>query len=256
MHPQFDEFVDILAAAKHLVVSTGAGISKESGIPTFREAHDGLWAQYDPMMLATPRAFERNPRRVWDWYQYRLELINNARPNAAHYALVDLEKLLPQCIIITQNIDGFHDLVGSSDIISLHGSIRRYKCFADCQGDPTIVDLATLNWNPDDVPPRCPHCQRAYLRPAVVWFNEALPRHELLRAQQVAIKADVMLVIGTSGMVQPAASLPLVAASHGATVLEINPVESGISSVASIRIARGAAEAMPAIVSQLKQRLS
>lgn len=255
MHPELDRFVEILADSKKLVISTGAGISKESGIPTFREAHDGLWAQYDPTSLATPQAFQKNPKLVWDWYQYRLELINKAKPNPGHHALVDLEKLLPQCIIITQNIDGFHDLVGSRDIIHLHGSIRRYKCFANCNGNPTIVDLSTVEWTPEDAPPLCPHCQQAYLRPDVVWFNEMLPSHAVSRAQQVSIEADVMLVIGTSGVVQPAASLPFIAASRGATVLEINPAESGISQVAKMRVSAGAGQVLPIIVDKLRQRL-
>jgi NAD-dependent deacetylase len=255
MHPELDTFVDTLAGAQRLVVSTGAGISKESGIPTFREAQDGLWAQYDPMMLATPQAFERNPKLVWDWYQYRLDLINNTQPNAGHHALVDLEKLLPQVVIITQNIDGFHHVVGSQDVISLHGSIRHYKCFADCQGDPTHVDLKTVEWDTENAPPRCPHCQQAYLRPDVVWFNESLPHEALKRAFSLAASADVMLVIGTSGVVQPAATLPYIAQQSGATILEINPAESGITPIASIHVAAASGEVMPIVVEKLKQRM-
>lgn len=252
---QIDQFARIIADAKHLVVATGAGMSKESGIPTFRDAHDGLWARYDPQELATPEAFARNPKLVWDWYQYRLSLINSATPNAGHHSLVSLEDLVPKLVIITQNIDGFHDVVGSSDVISLHGSIQRYKCFDDCHGSPTLVDLNTLSWDKEKGPPTCPHCGKGLVRPDVVWFGEMLPSHAINRAQEEAINADVMLVIGTSGMVQPAASLPYIAARRGATVLEINPQASGISMLAELRLAAGAAEALPLVVESVRTLL-
>lgn len=248
----FDQFVQIIADSERLVVSTGAGISKESGIPTFRDAMDGLWAKYDATQLATPDAFRRNPKLVWDWYTYRREIINAAEPNAGHHALVELEDLLPQVIIITQNVDGFHYKVGSTDVISLHGDIQRNKCFDACQGDPTYIDISTLEWDQTTGPPLCPHCGKAYARPDVVWFTEMLPSHALRRAHDVTINCDVMLVIGTSGLVQPAASLPFLAAERGAIVLEINPNPSMISEIVEMRLSSGSATMLPEIVKRIR----
>lgn len=247
-----ETFAQILADSKKLVVSTGAGISKESGIPTFRDAHDGLWAKYDPMQLATPTAFRRDPKLVWDWYQYRRGLVNQAQPNSGHYALAELEDLLPQVIIITQNIDGFHHQVGSTDVICLHGNIQRDKCFANCRGNPTYVDRENLNWGNPDLPPICPHCEDSFIRPDVVWFEEPLPKSEIERAQLVSAKADVMLVIGTSGKVYPAAYLPIIAAQKGATILEINPNPSELTPLAKIRLAGPSGAFLPQAVSLIR----
>jgi NAD-dependent deacetylase len=247
------KFAQILADSKKLVVSTGAGISKESGIPTFRDAPDALWAKYDPMELATPTAFRRNPKLVWDWYQYRRELVNQAKPNRGHYALADLEDLLPQVVIVTQNIDGFHHQVGSTDIICLHGNIQRDKCFANCRGNPTYVDTQTLAWDNPDLPPICPFCEDSFIRPDVVWFEEALPREELERAYLLSSKTDVMLMIGTSGKVYPAADLPRIAYQHGAIILEINPNPSEITPLAKIHLAGPSGEFLPQIVNIIRQ---
>lgn len=242
----------VLHASRCPVVLTGAGISKESGIPTFRDALDGLWAQYDPQQLATPGAFRRNPKLVWDWYEYRRELLAQAQPNPGHRALVELERLLGCLIVITQNVDGLHQAAGSSDVITLHGDIRRNKCFANCQGDPTLIDLSTLDWDRASGPPRCPHCG-APVRPDVVWFEEALPAAALERALRVCEDADVVLVVGTSGMVQPAASLPFVAKEHGAFVIEINPAPSAITAIADWSFAAGAGEVLPRLVTALAE---
>lgn len=252
MMSDLQTFANMLGGAKRLVVLTGAGMSQESGIPTFRDAMEGLWAQYDPMELATPEAFARNPKLVWDWYQFRRELVNKAAPNPGHHALVELEALLPQVIIITQNVDGFHQLVGSRDVICLHGNIQQDKCAGNCQGDPTIVDSSQLRG--DDAPPLCPHCNRNYLRPNVVWFQEMLPTAELERAQQVSLQADVMLVIGTSGVVYPAAQLPFLAYRSGVKVLEINPSRSTISEIAEIRVAGGSGEVLPQVVKLIREK--
>lgn len=240
------QLAQILADSQRLVVSTGAGISKESGIPTFRDAMDGLWAKYDATQLATPSAFVQNPKLVWDWYQYRRELVGKAKPNAGHYALAELEDLLPQIVIVTQNVDGFHQMVGSTDVVCLHGNIMLNKCFANCRGTPTYVDPNLLEGN--DSPPRCPHCQKAYVRPDVVWFEEMLPPDALTRAFELSRTADVMLVIGTSGAVYPAAQLPFITHENGGIVLEINPNESGISSIARHRLAAPSGEVLPRIV--------
>jgi NAD-dependent deacetylase len=246
-------FAKTLMASQHLVVSTGAGISKESGIPTFRDAMDGLWAKYNPEELATPAAFQRNPKLVWDWYQYRLNLVEQAKPNAGHHALVDLEKLLPKVTIITQNVDGFHLMVGSSDVVCLHGNIREFKCFNDCQGKPTLVDITQLAWDKDKEPPTCPYCQKAYVRPNVVWFNETLPPEALRRASTLAQNTDVMLVIGTSGMVQPAASLPYITKQMGGKVLEINPNPSEITPLTDHFLAAPSGIALPLVVEKIRQ---
>lgn len=244
-------FAAIVGGAKRFVVLTGAGMSQESGIPTFRDAMDGLWAQYDPMELATPSAFLRDPKLVWEWYEYRRGLVNTAKPNAGHYALVELEALLPQVTIVTQNVDGFHQLVGSRDVICLHGNIQQHKCAGDCKGDPTLVDISQLT--DEASPPRCPYCQQHYVRPNVVWFNETLPVAELERAHDVSLQADVMLVIGTSGVVVPAAQLPFLAYRGGATILEINPNRSNISEIARLRLAGGSAEMLPEVVKLIRE---
>src|SRR5688572_13225312 len=192
--------------ARLIVISSGAGISKESGVPTFRDAQDGLWAKYDPGELASPQAFERNPDLVWTWYMHRLHMARNAQPNPGHYAVVELERLVPQVVVLTQNVDGLHARAGSTDIVELHGRLGRFKCFANCQGVPTYVDIATIAYD-DEHAPDCPHCE-SKLRPDIVWFGEILPSDALQRAYDLTASCDVMIVVGTSGVVQPAASLP------------------------------------------------
>lgn len=239
----------ILVRARTLVVLTGAGVSKESGIPTFREAQTGLWARYDPQELATRQAFRRDPELVWRWYQFRRSLVAAARPNPAHRALAELERFLPRVIVLTQNIDGFHQAAGSSDVVELHGSIGRSRCFADCRGEPTLVDLATLPEG-DAVPPRCPYCHD-YLRPDVVWFGEPLPQAALQRAWLVSAQCDVMMVVGTSGVVYPAAALPRIAREAGNAVVEVNPEPGGITPLADVFLQGPAGTVLPILVSML-----
>lgn len=247
----------VLMRSKQLVVLTGAGISKESGVPTFRDAQDGLWAKYDPMSLATPQAFQSNPGLVWDWYRYRRQLLAKAAPNPGHYALAALEDLLPRVVVITQNIDGFHQQVGSTDVISLHGDLRRNKCFNNCQGNPTIVDLDMLDEQAEeDGPPLCPYCGEAYIRPDVVWFNEMLPPDAIERAITVTRHADVMLIIGTSGVVWPAAGLPPEAKTHGAKLIEINPQASELTPITDYYLPGPSGEILPKVVHELRKLLS
>jgi NAD-dependent deacetylase len=241
-----------LAEAELVAVSSGAGISKESGIPTFREAQTGLWERYDPEELATPHAFQRNPDRVWAWYMYRRGLVEAARPNPAHRAVAELEDLVSRVVVLTQNIDGLHHVAGSTDVVELHGSLHRYKCFAACRGEPTIVDLNPAAYA-EERAPRCPFCGGA-VRPDVVWFGETLPQHALTRAFEVAAACDVMLVVGTSGIVQPAASLPYKARSSGALVVEVNPLPSQITPTADVFIQEAAGLALPRIVKALRAR--
>lgn len=232
------------------VVLTGAGVSKESGVPTFRDAVDGLWAQYDPSQLATPTAFMNNPKLVWDWYEYRRSMISTARPNLGHRALADLEQRFPHLPLITQNVDDLHEQAGSTNVIHLHGNIAQSKCFFNCQGDPTLIDVSTLAWDKENGPPACPHCGR-WVRPNVVWFGEILPADQLQAATAASRQADMMLVIGTSGLVTPAASLPGAAQSAGAFIIEINPDYSAITRMADIKLDGPSGEVMPRLLAAL-----
>ena len=239
-----DDLIQTLRDTERVVVLTGAGISAESGVPTFREAQTGLWTQYDPRELATPQAFARNPRLVWEWYEWRRILISKARPNLAHYALVDLEQAIPTFLLVTQNIDGLHWLAGSRDIIEMHGNIARTKCFDEGH----MVGWWTES---DEIPPRCPYCN-GYLRPDVVWFGEGIPDHALRAAFDAATGCDIFICIGTSAVVQPAAQLPLLAKRMGASILEINPEQTSISLVADWSLRGKAGDILPALVRALE----
>ncbi len=241
-----------LSACQSLVVLTGAGVSKESGAPTFRDALDGLWARFDPQQFATPSAFQANPKLVWEWYEYRRELVGKVRPNPGHYAIAELEDLLPRVTVITQNIDGLHQAAGSTDVITLHGDINRHKCSGNCQGDPTIIDISKLNWNHEAGPPPCPYCGK-WVRPDVVWFTERLPLEALDRASDLSSKADVMLVVGTAGVVQPAASMPYRAKRYNeAFLIDINPNEDTITPIADLYIDAPSGQALPQIVRAMR----
>lgn len=241
-----------LKLARHLVVLTGAGISKESGIPTFRDAMEGLWAQYDPQDLATPAAFRRNPVLVWDWYEERRQKVGQVQPNPGHHALVALERFVPQVTIVTQNVDGLHRAAGSQHVIELHGSITQHKCFDDCQGSPTLVDIRSLAWEHAARPPRCPHCG-AYLRPNVVWFTEALPQEALAEAFVLCETADVVLIVGTSGMVQPAASLPYVAKQRGnAFLIDVNPNRDELVGLCDIYLQGASGVILPQVIEAMR----
>jgi NAD-dependent deacetylase len=235
--------IDALRNAQHIAVLTGAGVSAESGVPTFRDALTGLWSSFNPQELATREAFQRNPKMVWEWYAYRRTLTSSAAPNPGHYALAELEKRAPKFTLITQNIDGLHARAGSQNIIELHGNIHRTKCFKE--------DTPAPNWLDDgQVPPRCPRCN-SYLRPDVVWFGEMLPPLALDESFRAAESSDVFLAIGTSGVVEPAASLPFVALRAGAFVVEINPESTPLSESATFRIAAPSGIALPALLKSL-----
>jgi NAD-dependent deacetylase len=228
-------------AAHRVAVLTGAGISAESGVPTFRDAQTGLWARFRPEDLATPEAFQRDPRLVWEWYEWRRGLVVKARPNPAHFALVDLEQRIPDFTLITQNVDGLHQQAGSRFVLELHGNIWRNKCFRE--------NILVESWDnsSDEIPPRCPRCG-AYLRPDVVWFGEPLPNQELTAAWETAKSCDLFFAIGTSGLVHPAASLPLVAAQAGAILVEINPNPTPLSVNASYHLSGLAGQVLPALI--------
>ncbi|MBE2198783.1 MAG: NAD-dependent deacylase [Anaerolinea sp.] len=235
-----DSLVQALRQAQHIAILTGAGTSAESGVPTFREAQTGLWAQYDPQELATPQAFQRSPKLVWEWYEWRRGLVAQAQPNPGHYALAQLEQLVPTVTLITQNVDGLHQRAGSRNPIELHGNIMRTKCFAE---DKIVTSWAETG----DVPPRCPRCG-SLLRPDVVWFGESLPYAALQEAQQAARTCDVFLTIGTSALVQPAASLPITAMEAGAITVEINPQSTPLTRYMTHVLAAASGAALPQLL--------
>jgi NAD-dependent deacetylase len=218
-----------------VVVLTGAGVSAESGIPTFRGA-GGLWRDYRATDLVTPQAFRRDPRLVWEFYDWRRELIAAGEPNPAHHTLALMEQSTPDFTLITQNVDGLHQRAGSQNVLTLHGDIWVVRCVAcDYRAQDHRVPLP-------EIPPRCPRCGNL-LRPDVVWFGETLPADVLRGAWTAASRAALMLVVGTSALVQPAASLPLLAQENGATLIEVNPDETPLSPYADQHL-RGPASAI------------
>lgn len=237
-----------LATARHVVALTGSGISAESGVPTFRDAHTGLWAKYQPEQLATPEAFERDPKLVWDWYAWRRGLVADAEPNAAHRALVELAARVPRFTLVTQNVDGLHERAGSADVIEFHGNILRTRCSRGC-GVVTEPIMRS-----DDAPPCCPSCG-GFVRPDVVWFGEMIPRDALERAFAAAQDCDVFFSIGTSSAVYPAASLAEVATAAGAWLVEVNPRPTPHSRLARFLLTGSAGEIMPAVVAALAARV-
>lgn len=234
--------VDRLRSAERVVVLTGSGVSAESGVPTFRDAQTGLWSRFSPEELATPGAFERDPALIWDWYQWRRELVSEAQPNPGHRALARLENRPGDFMLITQNVDGLHQRAGSANVIEFHGNIMRTKCSAE----GTLVDT----WPTDHKPPRCQTCN-AYLRPDVVWFGEVIPEQALARAFASAENCEVFLSIGTSSLVYPAAGLAEIALRAGAAVIEINPNPTPLSAVADFSLRGPAGEVLPELVQQV-----
>jgi NAD-dependent deacetylase len=222
---------------QRVVALTGAGVSAESGVPIFR-GEAGLWRQYRPEELATPRAFARDPKLVWEWYDWRRGLIAECQPNPAHHALVGIEARLPDFTLVTQNVDGLHRLAGSRHVLELHGDIWRMRCTR--QGT-TLVDRTTPL---PEIPPRCAECG-ALLRPDVVWFGESLPGDVLEAAFAASAACNVMLVVGTSAVVQPAATLPLIAKQNGAVLVEINPQPTPLSDYADLTLRQPATHALP-----------
>ena len=229
-----------LRAARFVAVLTGAGISAESGVPTFREAQTGLWARFDPRELATPTAFAEHPKRVWDWYAERRALAARVAPNAAHLALVAIERRVPRFALITQNVDGLHARAGSRALIELHGNIARVRC-SGC-GRPAE------QWEEGahPLPPRCAHCS-AFLRPDVVWFEELLPLDALAAAENAAQRCDLLLVVGTSAEVYPAAALPRRAQAAGACLVEINSQDTPLTPYADFSPRGRAGQVLPAL---------
>lgn len=210
----------MMPRVKRVVVLTGAGISAESGVPTFR-GENGLWKKFRPEELASVDAFLSNPDIVWEWYAYRRKLISEVQPNAGHRALVEMERLVDEFLLVTQNVDGLHQAAGSRNVVEIHGNIRKNHC-QQCKA-PAEVDLLQA-----EGPPTCAYCG-GLVRPSVVWFGELLPMEAFGAADRAARRCELFIAVGTSGVVYPAASLPFTAKSAGAYLLEINPESTDLT---------------------------
>ncbi|PSQ69923.1 MAG: NAD-dependent protein deacylase [Bacteroidetes bacterium QH_1_64_81] len=249
--PEFsDTLVDRLVRAEHVTVLTGAGISAESGIPTFRDP-GGLWEKFDPQDLANVEAFLDNPELVQGWYRHRRQVVEDAEPNAGHRALADLEAHGSDVAVVTQNVDDLHHRAGSSTVIELHGNITHNYCM-DCEraAAPDTVDAAIQEGDPA----RCPECG-GLVRPDVVWFGEMLPPDAMERADAATYRADVFLSVGTSAVVYPAARLPVAAQEQDAYVAEINPDTTGITDNVDESIRGPAGEVLPDLVDAVAERV-
>ena len=243
--------IEALRKARHVVVFTGAGVSAESGIPTFRDLLTGLWARFDAASLATPEAFETDPALVWGWYEWRRMKVLQAQPSAAHGAIAELARKVPRMTLISQNVDDLHERAGSTDVIHLHGSLHAPRCF-NCGKSPD-VPLGM----PDEPeggrrlqPPRCSACG-GVLRPGVVWFGESLPVGALNAAFEAAENCDLLISVGTSGMVYPAAEVPELAWRAGAVVVHVNPQPQACRHEREYALAGLAGEQLPRLVESL-----
>lgn len=233
-----------LARAERVVAFTGAGISAESGVPTFRGT-DGIWAKFKPEELANLNAFLRNPELVWEWYAARKKVIAEVQPNPGHYALAEMEQIFPSFAVVTQNIDNLHRRAGSRRVFELHGNIERNYCM-QC-GTPFTNEYVLQG----PAVPRC-HCG-GLIRPDVVWFGEFLPEDEWAGAEQACRSADVLLSIGTSGVVYPAASLPLEAKRGGAYIIEVNCETTPLTDYADEFLQGKAGDILPLLVREIKR---
>jgi NAD-dependent deacetylase len=232
--------LETLRKARSIAVLTGAGISAESGVPTFRDAQTGLWAKFKPEELATAEAFLQNPKMVWEWYRYRFDMVRTVQPNPGHYALAEMERRVSEFTLVTQNIDGLHQKAGSRNVQELHGNIQRYKCFEDNQ--------AVESWAPtEEMPPKCPRCG-GMIRPDIVWFGESLPDGPYVAAHLASETCDVFFSIGTSAVVFPAAALPGMALRAGAVVVEINPERTPLTAQATYAFQMPSGQLLPELV--------
>jgi NAD-dependent deacetylase len=234
------ELTAFLRTSQRIAVLTGAGISQESGLRTFRDTMDGLWAQYRPEDLATPEAFEKNPELVWEFYAARRLKAGQVQPNAGHFALAKMEQHVPHFTLITQNVDGLHQQAGSKSVVELHGNITRVKCSRHCG--------VVMDW--DESPgkvPTCPECG-ARLRPDVVWFGEMLPGDELATAVHASRTCTVFFSIGTSGLVHPAAALPFLAKQSGAVIVEVNIEDTPLTPTVDYFFRGKSGEILPELV--------
>lgn len=228
-----------LRQAGRVAALTGAGASQESGLRTFRDAQSGLWAQYRPEDLASPEAFARDPKLVWNWYAMRREKVRDVEPNPGHFALAEMGHRVPHFTLITQNVDGLHRKAGSTNILELHGNIQRVRC-SEC-------GMYADTWEENGDVPRCAGCG-GMLRPDVVWFGEPLPRSALEAAVEAARASQVFFSIGTSGLVQPAAALAFAAHNKGAVVVEINIEATPLTEKADFFLQGKSGEILPELV--------
>jgi len=234
----------LLSRARHVCVLTGAGISAESGIPTFREAQEGLWSRYDPLDLATPEGFARDPALVWGWYRWRRELVRAAQPNAGHRALAELGRRVERFTLVTQNVDGLHQRAGSPTVLEYHGNILRDRCSVEQR---VVEDGAPTD---GDGLPHCSACG-ALLRPDVVWFGEAIPATAMQAADAAARDCDLFVSIGTSSLVYPAAGLAEIALARGVPVLEVNPNPTDLTARADLVLAGPSGSVLPHMLAAL-----
>lgn len=246
------ELVEAAAASRRVVVLSGAGMSAESGVPTFRDAQTGLWERYTAEDLATPAAWERDADTVWAWYLWRFGRVAHVEPNAGHVAVAEWEAARGDDLdltVVTQNVDDLHERAGSGRVVHLHGSLAAFRC-ESCDApheapiEPLVEEVPRLP------PPRCAACG-ARVRPGVVWFGELLPMEQWYAAEAAVEAADLVIVVGTSGIVHPAAGLPVIARGSGAYVAEINPRDTDVSDVAHVRWRETAAVALPQLVAAL-----
>ncbi len=243
---QIAEVSALLVRARRVAVLTGAGVSAESGVPTFRDAQTGLWSRFDAQRLASQEGFRDDPGLVWSWYMHRLATVEAAQPNPGHDALAVLAATVDEMSLTTQNVDDLHERAGSQHVMHLHGHIGRFHC-NECG--------AAYYLKPEDkvapLPPICQLCT-GYVRPGVVWFGEMLPERVLNAAWRAAEQCDVFLVVGTSGVVYPAAQLPIVAHKHGAQVVEVNTEPSLLSELVDAVLLGPSGEILPAIVAAMR----
>jgi NAD-dependent protein deacetylase/lipoamidase len=240
--------IHALRNATRVVVLTGAGVSAESGIPTFRDRQTGLWERFDAQDLATPAAFERDPELVWGWYEWRRAKVLRANPNPAHRAIAAMASRVPEFTLVTQNVDDLHERGGSTAVLHLHGELARPYCSA-CRSSyafpPGIPDVPDGGARIE--PPRCLSCG-GWVRPGVVWFGESLPELEWAAAKDATRRCEVFLCVGTSSVVQPAASLIPMATRAGAVTLEINPNPTELEGEVTHELRGPAGEVLPQLV--------
>jgi NAD-dependent deacetylase len=248
-----EDLISKVRNARSIVVFTGAGVSAESGIPTFRDAQTGLWEHYDATLLASPNGFRSDKALVWGWYEWRRMKVLQAQPNPAHRAIAELSDQVDHFALITQNVDDLHERSGINDAIHLHGSLHQPRCFACAR---VYIFPETILDEPIEgrclEPPRCQHCN-GYIRPGVVWFGESLPEAAWERAQNAVRNCDVLFSVGTSAVVWPAAQLPIEAARSGATVIQINPEKTDLDQVAHYNLYGQAGTVLPLLIEAITQ---
>ena len=241
------ELIEKIKTAKHLVVLTGAGVSAESGIPTFRDALTGLWENYEAETMASEDGFLADPSLVWGWYEWRRNKVLQSKPNPAHETIAKLAVKIPKFTLVTQNVDDLHERAGSVDVLHLHGSLHSPRCF-DCNAPyelPTENTLQTHQLKESKIePPKCDLCGGS-IRPSVVWFGESLPVDAWEDSVEACEQCDVMLVVGTSAAVYPAANLPHIAHKKGAIVVQVNPMITSFNAIAAYNFHGKAGEILP-----------